>query len=67
YAVDQMLHSGRENRAIEKYLMEETSYIGVSKIVAGADKEIAKKYGEYSKLGKNSIKGRIVGTELVTL
>lgn len=39
----------------------------LSKIVAGADKEIAKKYGEYSKLGKNSIKGRIVGTELVTL
>ncbi|MDO5459013.1 MAG: cache domain-containing protein, partial [Eubacteriales bacterium] len=30
YAVDQMLHSGRENRAIEKYLMEETSYIGAS-------------------------------------
>ena len=30
YAVDQMLHSGRENRAIEKYLTEETSYIGAS-------------------------------------
>jgi hypothetical protein len=28
YAVDQMLHSGTENRAIEKYLTEETSYIG---------------------------------------
>ena len=27
----------------------------LSKIVAGADKEIAKKYGEYSKLGKKSI------------
>ena len=30
YAVDQMLHSGTENRAIEEYLTEETSYIGAS-------------------------------------
>lgn len=39
----------------------------LTKIVAGTDKEIAKKYAEYSKIGNNSVKGRILGTELVSL
>ena len=39
----------------------------LTKIVAGTDKEIAQKYAEYSKIGNNSVKGRILGTELVSL
>ncbi len=39
----------------------------LNKIVSGTDKEIAKKYAEYTKLGNNSVKGRILGTELVAL
>lgn len=39
----------------------------LNKIVSGTDKEIAKKYAEYTKVGNNSVKGRILGTELVAL
>ena len=39
----------------------------LNKIVSGTDKEIAKKYAEYTKLGNSSVKGRILGTELVAL
>ena len=39
----------------------------LNKIVSGTDKEIAKKYAEYTKVGNSSVKGRILGTELVAL
>lgn len=39
----------------------------LKKILSGTDKEIVRKTSEYLKYGKNTLKGRIAGTELVQL